>query len=296
MSFHRVFLLLLAGAAVAWLCFFTLGQLERWEMETVQARYDRAVHEARQRDVAALQDYLTRQKRGERTSVPQPSFSRVMPEKDLMVLIARRARLQSFQWYAGAACGGIALAWIVTMLMQNEHFHRRRAAPGRPADPGAGEFLAQLRRSGTVLIARAEKRRSLFLPHPGREVHIDARRGTVTFVRCKFVTGFTSSRRDERLELPLADILGARMVHHRDGATLALRTTSGTVNIGDHLQSFQPVAEALFDAIEVNRASPESYRAALAREPVVRTPWYGWFILVGSIAAIVGGLIWAIVR
>jgi hypothetical protein len=117
----------------------------------------------------------------------------------------------------------------------------------------------------------------------------------VTFVGCTFATGFASTRRDERVEMPLADILGVRLDYHHGRGLLTVRTAQGKVTIGDHIESFQLIAEVLFDAVEVNRASPESYRAALAREPAVRTPWYGWLILVGGIGVVVGGLLWMVV-
>ncbi len=65
-----------------------------------------------------------------------------------------------------------------------------------------------------------------------------------------------------------------------------MRTTGGRVTVKDDLHPFQTLADVLSDIVELNRTSPEAYAAALAREPKIRTPWYGWLIMVAAIGAI----------
>ena len=67
---------------------------------------------------------------------------------------------------------------------------------------------------------------------------------------------------------------------------LEVRTTKGKVIVSDYIQPFDRLAQILSDAAELSRSSPEGYRQALAQEPVVHTPWYGWAIIAVALAVV----------
>ncbi len=77
-------------------------------------------------------------------------------------------------------------------------------------------------------------------------------------------------------------------------SSLYLRTTAGKVTIPDTVQPFQPLAAVILDAAEVNRKNPTAFAAALAREPQIKIPWFGWLILALGLALVAGlsALIW----
>jgi hypothetical protein len=60
------------------------------------------------------------------------------------------------------------------------------------------------------------------------------------------------------------------------------------VAITDAVKPFPELAGLLLDAAEVNRSTPDRYSAALAREPSIKTPWYGWLIFAIALVAVAG--------
>ncbi|HWZ93882.1 MAG TPA: hypothetical protein VNW30_01690 [Opitutaceae bacterium] len=116
-----------------------------------------------------------------------------------------------------------------------------------------------------------------------REIRIDLDRALAEFHNFAFITSFSSNRTSECIEVLFAEILGTKIVSGRNYVALELRTTKGKVMISDNIQPFDRLVRILSDAVELNRTSPESYKNALAQEPVVRTPWYGWAIIVATL-------------
>jgi hypothetical protein len=111
---------------------------------------------------------------------------------------------------------------------------------------------------------------------------------TVSFRGFRFITSFIGNKPIPELTLPFTDILAGRMWANHGQFSLVLRTTAGKVTIPDTVQPFQTLATVLLDAVEVNRKNPEAFTAALAREPQIKTPWYGWLIFAASLAAVAG--------
>lgn len=117
-------------------------------------------------------------------------------------------------------------------------------------------------------------------------LEIDPVRGIVTFRNFKFTKAFTDNKAEAVVELAFKEILGTSITTHQGTVSMVLRTTRGKITLDDRFEHFDEVATVLTDCAEVNRKDPEGYREALAREPVVRTPWYVWFIILGAVGAV----------
>ena len=187
------------------------------------------------------------------------------------------------------AAVGLTMAWTIATLIRNEIFWKKRNAPTRAADANAGRAISEVRSREGQLVARTRKGGLHFLPYPDREVEVNLGKGVITFRGFRFVTSFIGNKTIRELTLPFSDILGGRIWKNHGQFSLYLRTTAGKVTIPDTVQPFQPLAAVLLDAAEVNRKNPTAFAAALAREPQIKTPWYGWLIIALALA-VVGGL------
>ncbi len=185
--------------------------------------------------------------------------------------------------------GAMALfmAWTAAVLIKSVAFWKKRNDPHRSAEPDAGTAIAELRSMGGILTARSGQGWHLFRSAP-REVEVNAATETVMFRGFKFITSFIGNRRTTNLTLRFGDILGGRVWVNHGHFSLSLRTTAGTVTITDAVQPFHEVASVLLDAAEVNRATPDRYLEALAREPRIKTPWYGWLIFAVGLGGVAG--------
>ncbi len=191
-----------------------------------------------------------------------------------------------FNLFFGAI--GVTILWTLAMLIKNEIFWRKRNASTRSADVNAGWAISEVQSHDGQLIARTSKRGLHFLPHPKREVEVNFSTRTVTFRGFRFITSFIGNKTLPELTLSFTDILGGRIWANHGQFSLILRTTAGSVTIPDAVQPFQPLAAVLLDAAEVNRKNPTAFATALAREPQIRTPWYGWLFLALGLIAVAG--------
>ena len=290
MTLNRIFFIPFVVAAAIWI----YATIDDW----IKDADDRAFYtnqvvpylNAQAREINGLQQALNTPKNGAITPLPTTPPSTTNPLDEMALRMERRVNAGWLRFYSGITCMVIFGGWTIARLIQRECFERKRQAPDRPADSDAGSKIAQLNSEGGILIAKSTDTR-FRITRAGTEICIDARKGTAVFHGFNFVTAFIGNRPSDRTELPLTDILGARLDVSHGHASLRLRTARGRLVIGDNLQPFQPLAAILFDVVEQNRASPETYRVALAREPVVRTPWYGWLI----IATALGLVAWIIV-
>ncbi|HVU34818.1 MAG TPA: hypothetical protein VHE61_15400 [Opitutaceae bacterium] len=173
---------------------------------------------------------------------------------------------------------GLLFGWTILSAVRTQQFWKRRNAANRPADTEAGTAIRDVRQLGSHLVASATKRGLHFLPFHEREVEVDFPQRVVVFRGFVFLTRFAGNSRPPACTLPFTEILGGRVWTSRDGTSLSLRTTAGRVTITDDVQPFQPLVAVLLDIAELNRKDPAAYAAALAREPKITTPWYGWLI------------------
>lgn len=174
---------------------------------------------------------------------------------------------------------GCIVALAVTATIQAAARRRHIADPERPPLPGAGAKAHALIAAKSAFVAREP-----FGAH-AQEIQIDGAKAVVVFRNFVFVSSFVRNSVRTRVELPFSDLLVGLVYHHRGRATLVLRTTEGKVGVGEDVEPFETLVELLLDLVELNRTSPERYRAALAREPRVHTPWYGWGIICLALAA-----------
>lgn len=189
---------------------------------------------------------------------------------------------------------GLTMVWTIATLIKTEAFWRKRNSPLRSADTNAGWAIREVQECHGQFIAQTSKRGLHFLPFPERAVEVNFPKRTVTFRGFRFITSFIANRPLRELTLPFADILGGRVWTNHGRSSLHLRTTAGKVTISDAVQPFQPLAAVLLDAAEVNRKDPAAFAAALAREPQIKVPWYGWLILASALAfvACLSALLW----
>jgi hypothetical protein len=184
---------------------------------------------------------------------------------------------------------GLTFVWTIAGLIRNEAFWKGRNAPARSADANAGWAVSEVQaREGERLIARTRKGGFHFLPYPDREVQVNFAKRTVTFRGFRFVTSFIGNKPVRELTLAFADILGGRIWTNHGQFSLSLRTTAGKVTIPDSVQPFQALAAVLLDAAEINRKNPTAFAASLAREPQIKTPWYGWMLVLLALAGVAG--------
>lgn len=174
-----------------------------------------------------------------------------------------------------------------TTFFGKECRERKRSDPLRPADPNAGQHLQALREAGGALSVNA---------NAGGWGHgcvqssilLDANNDRISFRGFDFSTSFARSRHHECIEITWADLLHARVDSTESGRVLSVQTTHGLVRISDVFQPFDTLTTVIMDAIEVNREYPGKYRAAFARAPLIKTPWWGWGIVA---AAALGAII-----
>ena len=192
----------------------------------------------------------------------------------------------------------LTMLWTIATLIKNEVFWKKRNAPTRSADPNAGWAISEVQSRDGQLVARTSKKGLHFLPYPERAVEVNFSKRTVTFRGFRFITSFIGDKTLRELTMPFADILGGRIWADHGQFSLYLRTTAGKVTIPDTVQPFQPLAAVLLDTAEVNRKNPTAFSAALAREPQIKTPWYGWLILALALAVVAGlsVLLWNLLK
>ncbi|MBI5382723.1 MAG: hypothetical protein HZA31_12565 [Opitutae bacterium] len=232
----------------------------------------------RQSDVfdQALRD----RKQGAHTPLQMVKFPSVDP---LAELLRRREKCSNYdnrRQQAGLGISGALLYWTFAIQIQFAIRRRRFEAPERPAAPDAGKLIGKFIEAERILVAKDNS------APDASEVQVDGRRAVVVFRNFVFVAAFVGNPKRQQMEIPFTDILVASPFSSRGNASLILRTTQGRVTIRDNIRPFQTLVDVLTDIAEMNRAAPETYRAALAREPVIRTPWYGWLIIAIALAIV----------
>jgi hypothetical protein len=192
----------------------------------------------------------------------------------------RRAHFVSIRLLAQFGFMGSMAVWLAAMQIQAGDRRRRWESPERPAVADAGKRIGELVRAGSTFVAKAGD--GVEAP----KVEVDGRRAVVAFRRLAFVRAFVGNSPRDYTEMPFSDLIAGSLYPGKGQPILLLRTTHGRVWIPSSIQPFQELVDLLIDATELNRTRPEQYRAALAREPHVRTPWYGWLIIAGALALV----------
>jgi hypothetical protein len=296
MTINRSFGAVLLTLACLWLASFVVS----WRQEAEdRAFYQQRVQpylDGQTRRSEALRQALSDRQKGPPRPLPRLEERPTDDPLDAWVHRLQRRSVQSLVRFDCVA-GFLAtfVVWIVFLLATREILERKWQDPNRPAVSDAGDLIAAFIQTGGVLVAKPTNRRRVFRADSKQEIQVDGRRRTAVFREFTFITTFVGNRPRGCTELDFADILGARIICDRSGATLHLRTTKGRVAVRDKFESFQTLAGVFFDSVEVNRMSPEKYRAALAREPVVHTPWWGWLPIL-ALAVFIGWAVWRVMQ
>jgi len=277
---HRLFAAILIAVAGVWIWAILALRQEIVAVDSYYAQQVAPHIEASKQEIAAFDQAL--RDRHEGKNVPLPQFKRLNapPLGEWVEHIKRRNRYILIRDLALLSFMGAAMAWTVAATIQADVRRRRWESPDRAAIPDAGKVIGELVRSGNILLAKAGD--GVAAP----SVEVDGRRAMVVFRHFTFVTTFVGNRKKALTEVPFTDLLAGSVRRDKRRAFLTLRTTSGKVVVSDRLQPFQELVKLLLDAVELNRTFPDQYRAALAREPRVRTPWYGWLIIAAALAAV----------
>jgi hypothetical protein len=175
---------------------------------------------------------------------------------------------------------GSFFCWIVTAQIQLGLRRRARESVARPPAPNAGHLVGELVELGRSFVARSKPDGS------GIEVEVDGKRAVVVFRNLTFVAAFAGNKRRPLVELPFSELLAVSTGYDKGTAYLNLRTTLGRVHWTDKVRPFDTLAALLDDIVELNRTSPDTYQAARAREPSIKTPWYGWVLLLSGLGGI----------
>jgi hypothetical protein len=175
-------------------------------------------------------------------------------------------------------------------MIQGMVARRKWEAPNREAIPKAGRFIEELINSNEVFVAKADG--GVDAPM----VEVDGRRLMVVFRNFAFITAFVGNPVRDQVEVPFADLIVTSIYYAKGKAYLVLRTAKGKVTIGAGVQPFDKLNLLLRDAAELNRTFVDRYQDALAQEPKVQTPWYGWVIIGAAVASAGAALWWFVVR
>lgn len=243
-------------------------QLAAWKQR--MAEFDEALKDRKSGKITPLPDLQTMDNSILRTSI-DPSL--------------RQYPVFRTKSYAEMVFFSSAFLLLITGLVGQYLRRREREAPERPADQDAGLLVGELVQQNKEFSAKAG------VGTGNSAVTINGQRAIVAFRNFAFVHAFVGNPNLELVELPFSEILAVSPWSSKGRRYLTVRTTRGRIMVGEDVQPFQTLADVLSDIVELNRTSPEAYAAALAREPKIQTPWWGWLIIAVGLGAI-GYMVW----
>ncbi len=102
-----------------------------------------------------------------------------------------------------------------------------------------------------------------------------------------FVSQFLPEPPRRKVELGFREIISLKRQQGRGGHDdYEVRTTEGKVILPSFMDDMPTVLEVLNLILEKNKLTPGIRESALSEEPKIKTPWYGWALLVGGIGVI----------
>jgi hypothetical protein len=266
---HWGFLLAIGALGCVWLCEYAWVQKETAEDNAYYQKEVAPSVEAMKRNPYQLPNFKASDRWMEKLAVR--NYDAKVRDDTLLLLMA---------------VGGAGLVMVAAQA-----FAARLdwESPDRKAVAGAGTLLAGFTRDEGVMVARQGGANE-------PEVEFDARRRVVTFRNLAFTVAFIGNPVRERVEVPFSDLIVGTIIAAKGTLSLKLRTAQGTVTFDNRMNEFSKLAALISDACEQNRLNQEQFQDALAREPKIRTPWYGWAILVVSVISVIAAFWWFIVR
>lgn len=285
-TLHRCFMVALGVSGAFWLWFVFQGQRMDADDRAFYATQVQPYFQERKKHSEDFKRATQDRRKGIGTPLPKANDLSEPPVNEWATRVLRRAELRGRQFDVEMVFFVTSYAWMITAFIQGLVRMRRRDAPERAPDPGAGADLAAFTREGGHFVARmGGTGRAVSMGH-AHEVEVDGPRAHLIFRHVLVVTSFVGNRRYDIFEVPFADVIAARIWRGKGLDTLVLRTAKGKVSVRSDIGQFERLAAIVSDAGEVNRSSPEQYRALLAREPVVRVPWWGWLPIVMAVAVV----------
>jgi hypothetical protein len=277
--------------------FFGFGHL--WQCVRRQVAADNEFYarnvaphvEATRRESAAFDEAFRRQQQGQK--VPLPPIVEMLDSAPINQWAARiqlRSHMVFMRDMSLLGLIGTLSVWTILATIQGMVARRKWEAPSREAVPEAGRFILELINSKEVFVAKADG--GVEAP----KVEVDGRRLMVVFQNFAFITAFVGNPVLGQVEVPFADLIVTSIYYANGKAHLVLRIAKGKVTVGAGVQPFDRLSLLLSDAAELNRTFPDRYQDALAREPKVQTPWYGWVIIGAAVASAGAAFWWFVVR
>lgn len=279
-SLNRVVLVVLAVCAGIWIWAKTLERREAAANRAFHAQRVTPFLDGVRRQNSSISEALNDRRRG--IATPLPPFEPHSPDVlgEWLTRMEKQHRYSNIRTSAELASVVALLVWFIGLQVRVQIRRHQWESGSRSPMPGAGSLIASLMNERKQFTAG----RGNGSAEP--EVLIDGESAVVVFRQLTFITGFVGNRVSPVTTVPFADLLTGYVYRGRGGPLLHLRTTKGKVTIDSGIQPFEALVHLLLDIAELNRMSHGSYLAARAREPFIRTPWYGWLIFVVMIAGI----------
>lgn len=282
---HHVFIVVMLGFACLWIWATVMLRITKREDAAFYARSFDSPSEVSQKTKSDPEIEGKDVENDKISPLRISEFSSLPPPQEMTERMERRHRYWDMKMLAMLGLMWSAVTWMFVRIILYGIQRRRWVSPDRVAAPDAGKLIGELISLDKVLVAKT--------PEEGMrsEVHVDGKAATVYFKNSTFYTSFTGNKPRKLTEVPFTDILVVTQQSYREGISLEVRTTKGKVYITDKMRPFSTLAATLTDIAELNRTSPELYRASRSREPVIPTPWYAW-LLFGVALAVIGGACW----
>jgi len=122
--------------------------------------------------------------------------------------------------------------------------------------------------------------------YPGRSIELFKPSGAFRFRGFRFKTKFWPEGIRDSICLAPGDILGISVIQNR-GTELgfSLRTIAGVVTVSSAIEGYEQLKYLFSLEVERTQSDAQRYNELISHAPAIRTPWYGWVILITLLGA-----------
>ena len=113
----------------------------------------------------------------------------------------------------------------------------------------------------------------------------DPQHSSITFRHFRFTSSFLPQKPREEETIRFDQVIS--IGRFGDVAGLELRTEKGKVVISPEMEHFDAIEDILSDLVKANASRADEFKKSLQAEPKIKTAWYGWLILLISIATVI---------
>ncbi len=117
-------------------------------------------------------------------------------------------------------------------------------------------------------------------------IEIDYSQGIAIFRNYPFITDFRGNKVREKEEVPFANIYSTNITQSNGSTFLELTTGKGTINIGGYAE-IEEITNCFEEITKLNQETNPDFEAGLATVPRPKTAWYGWLILLTTVAIVI---------